>query len=83
MGDHKELYKSAVSAVRSGLLKEPFSAADVQKACPGYAVHTYGVFLPKHRKGNPGGNTELFEQIGRGLYRILSRNDINGKGVDR
>ncbi len=29
-----------------------------------------GTFLPKHRVGNPGGYTELFLRIGRGLYRL-------------
>jgi ParB family transcriptional regulator, chromosome partitioning protein len=29
-----------------------------------------GEFLPKHRFGNPGGFSELFVQISRGLYRL-------------
>ena len=33
-------------------------------------IHWAGVFLPKHREGNPGGQTELFVQIERGLYRL-------------
>jgi len=40
---------------------------DVNKAL---SIHWAGTFLPKHRVGNPGGNTPLFIQIGRGLYRL-------------
>jgi hypothetical protein len=29
-----------------------------------------GVFLPEHRVGNPGGFTQHFIQIERGLYRL-------------
>jgi hypothetical protein len=28
-------------------------------------------FLPKHRVGNPDGETELFQQVDRGLYRLV------------
>lgn len=59
------------AAVRDGRLLEPFRAKDVKRACPGFANKAYHVFLPKHRRGNPGGNTELFERVDRGLYRLL------------
>ena len=65
------LYRDIVNAVRSGKLKEPFSANDVKNACPGYSPNTYHTFLPKHRKGNPGGNSELFERIEPGKYKLL------------
>ena len=58
-------------AVRDGRLSEPSGAEAVKNAVPGYAEKTYYVFLPKHRKGNPGGNTELFERIDEGLYRLF------------
>ena len=58
-------------AVRDGRLQEPFRARDVKRACPGFADKTFNVFLPKHRRGNPGGNTELFKRVDRGLYRLL------------
>jgi hypothetical protein len=58
-------------AVLEGCLSEPFGAKDVKNAVPGYADKTYPVFLPKHRKGNPGGNTELFVRVSPGLYRLL------------
>ncbi len=38
---------------------------------PGWADHTYGVFLPKHRWGNPGGYTEYFVQHADGTYSLL------------
>jgi hypothetical protein len=28
-------------------------------------------FLKKHRVGNPGGESELFQQVDRGLYRLV------------
>jgi hypothetical protein len=36
-----------------------------------WAEHTYGVFLPKHRVGNPGGYTEYFQQHPDGTYRLI------------
>jgi len=54
-------------AVKSGTLTEPFRAADVNRALK---IHYAGVFLPKHRIGNPGKNTEHFVLIERGLYRL-------------
>ena len=63
--------KEIRQAVKEGGLKEPFRARDIRNAVPGYAYKTYQVFLPKHRRGNPGGETELFEQVAKGLYRLL------------
>jgi hypothetical protein len=57
------------AAVKSGRLKEPFNAATVMKACPGWADRTYHVFLGKHAVGN-GVTTELFIRVSRGLYRL-------------
>lgn len=54
-------------AVASGSLMQPFRPADVNRAL---GVHYAGVFLPKHRVGNPGGHTEHFIQVERGLYRL-------------
>jgi hypothetical protein len=42
-------------AVARGDLPQRFRPEDVRRACPGWASHTYGVFLPKHRLGNPAG----------------------------
>ena len=54
-------------AVMGGSLPEPFRPVDVNKALK---ITFAGTFLPKHRVGNPGGNTELFVQIERGLYQL-------------
>ena len=58
------------AAVEAGRLKEPFSPADVIQAGVECAASTPGTFLPKHRVGNPGGNTELFIQVVPGRYRL-------------
>lgn len=54
-------------AVADGRLAEPFRAADVNRVLK---ITFAGTFLPKHRVGNPGNNTELFVQVNRGLYRL-------------
>jgi hypothetical protein len=56
-----------------GRLAERFRPDDVRQACPGWADHTYGVFLPKHREGNPDGYTAYFRQNADGSYSLLSR----------
>lgn len=53
--------------VRNGLIPRHFRAAHVNRAL---RIDWAGVFLPKHRKGNPGAQTELFVQVDRGLYRL-------------
>lgn len=65
----KKLASQICEAVRSGRLAEPFNAADVRKACPGWADRTYSNFPSKHRIGNPSGTTELFEQVAPGSFR--------------
>lgn len=57
-------------AVSAGKLRKRFRAADVRRACPGWSQRTYSNFLPKHRVGNPGGNTELFVQHEDGSYSL-------------
>lgn len=54
-------------AVEKGALVQPFRPGDVNRAL---GIDYAGVFLPKHRVGNPGGFTEHFIQIERGLYRL-------------
>ena len=39
---------------------------------PDGAHHTYKVFLPKHRLGNPGGNTPYFRRNADSSYSLLS-----------
>ena len=60
------------AARRDGRLPMRFRSADLRGACPGWADHTYGVFLPKHRLGNPGGYAPYFEQHADGTYSLLS-----------
>jgi len=67
----RKLASEIYSAVRNGKLKQPFNASMVKTACPGWADRTYPVFLPKHRIGNPGSNTELFRQVSPGFYKIF------------
>ena len=54
-------------AIKSGALVQPFRPADVNRAL---GIDYAGVFLPKHRVGNPDGFTEHFIQIERGMYRL-------------
>jgi hypothetical protein len=67
----KDFASQIYAAVRGGRLAEPFGPNDAQRACPGWAPKTYTVFLSKHRVGNPGKTTELFERVASGLYRTL------------
>jgi hypothetical protein len=55
------------NAVASGRLKEPFTPNEVNGAI---GITFAETFLPKHRVGNPGGTTELFIQVSRGVYRL-------------
>ncbi len=70
MVKHK-VYKSIVEAVRSGALKEPFTKDDFRICCIGLGEGTYNAFLDKHTVGNPGGNSELFERVSSGKFRIV------------
>lgn len=65
------VYGAIVRAVKSGTLAEPFSKEDFQAACPGFGAGTYNAFLDKHSRGNPGGNSELFERVSAGRFRCL------------
>ncbi len=69
----KEFASDVFTAVRNGRLTEPFDAAMVKKACPGWAERTYHTFPGKHAFGN-GATTELFVRVERGLYKLLSPN---------
>jgi hypothetical protein len=60
-------------ASADGLLGERFRPDDLRRACPGWAHHTYEVFLPKHRQGNPGGYTAYFRRNADGTYSLLSQ----------
>jgi hypothetical protein len=70
MARHR-VYRAIVNAVQSGGLAEPFGPDDFRRACPGFGAGTYKAFLHKHRRGNPGGNSELFERVAPGKFRLL------------
>jgi hypothetical protein len=65
----KEFATEVYAAVKSGKLGQPFNAAMVKKAVPGWADRTYHNFFLKHSVGN-GLTTELFVREGRGSYRL-------------
>ena len=58
-------------AISAGTLCEPFSNNDFRTACAGFGEGTYNAFLWKHSRGNPGGNTEFFIQVGKNLFRRI------------
>jgi hypothetical protein len=66
-----EVYRAIVNAIRIGALREPFSKENFRTACPGFGNGTYNAFLDKHRHGNPGGNSELFERVSPGQFKRL------------
>jgi len=70
MAKHR-VYRAIAEAVKDGKLKEPFSKEDFRSACPDFGEGTYTAFLYKHREGNPGGVSELFEQVYKGHFRLL------------
>lgn len=67
------IVKEIEAAVRSGRLGARFTARACRDAISGFADCTFPTFLPKHRKGNPGGYSEYFRRIKRGLYELLRR----------
>lgn len=67
---HK-VYGAIAKAIRTGKLIEPFTTEDFRSACSGLGDGTYNAFLYKHSRGNPGGNSELFEKTGPGKFVCL------------
>jgi len=65
------IYRAIVKAVKEGRLNEPFTKEDFRRACPGFGEGTYNAFLGKHRVDNPRGNTELFELVEPGKFRLV------------
>jgi hypothetical protein len=63
----RETIRRIRKAFQTGMLAREFTPADVNKALN---IDWAGTFLPKHRKGNPGGNTVLFVRVRRGVYRL-------------
>lgn len=65
------VYSTIVIAVKNGSLKEPFSRNDLKSACSSLADGTCDTFPSKHRRGNPGGNSELFEMVSKGKFKLI------------
>ena len=61
--------KQICEAVESGILPEPFNAAMIRAACPGWPDKDYHIILTDHTIGS-GCSTELFERVSFGLYRL-------------
>lgn len=70
MSGHK-VYEAIVNAVQQSRLKEPFDKEEFREACFGLGEGTYNAFLHKHRKGNPGGVSELFELVSPGRFKLI------------
>lgn len=72
MASGQEVYRRLVEAITSGSLTEPFSAADFQRACPGFSQGTYRAFVWKH---SGGGNTPtdsvLLQRVSPGRFTLL------------
>jgi hypothetical protein len=65
--DERDTIRQIRQAVTAGKVPHIFKPADVNAALK---IDWAGVFLPKHREGNPGDETELFVRVGRGRYRL-------------
>lgn len=63
----RETIRKIREEVQSGRLPKEFTPTQVNMVLN---ISWAGTFLPKHRVGNPGGNTELFFQVTRGLYKL-------------
>ena len=55
---------------RKGTLPLEFRTADARAACPRCAA-SWGTFLPRHYRGNPGHDSVHFVRLTRGLYRFI------------
>ena len=58
-----------IAAVQSGALARQFSPQQVSRTIK-ISLDTARTFLPKHRIENPGGFSELFVRVAKGLYRL-------------
>lgn len=65
------VYGEIVKAINERRLREPFTTSELKKACPYLNKNTCNTFLSKHSIGNPYHNTELFERLEDGRYRLV------------
>ena len=63
----KQTVQEIKKVVRNGRLPEEFTPKQVNEVL---GIDWAGVFLPKHRVGNPRSETEHFVRIQGGLYRL-------------
>jgi DNA mismatch endonuclease (patch repair protein) len=65
--------RDTIAAIRRAVLeyrlRESFTPSEINKLLN---INWAGVFLPKHRVGNPAALSELFVRIRRGIYRLNS-----------
>lgn len=79
----KQFASQIYAAVDARRLTEPFNAAAVKCACPGWADTTYQSFLSKHVAGNRGGHTVLFARVAPGSYSLASATRLRPSGRDQ
>lgn len=65
------VYKTIIKAVKSGKLKEPFSAKDLIKSCPEINVKTCNTFLYNHVIDNMSYHSELFVRNKDGKFELI------------
>jgi hypothetical protein len=63
----RETIRKIRHAVRDARLPREFTPELVNKLL---RINWAGTFLPKHRVGNPGRNTQLFMRVRSGVYRL-------------
>ena len=66
----RRMIASLRQARHKGTLPIEFRASDARDACPRWAA-SWGTFLPKHCRGNPGNDSVHFVRVTRGLYRFI------------
>ena len=72
MARQRKVAQRIVTAVQRGALSPHFKPQQISRAVK-ISLDTARVFLDKHRIGNPGGFSELFVRVSRGVYRINKR----------
>lgn len=58
-------------AVKNRELKETFSKEGFKRVCPKFKESTHRNFLRKHKIGNSGDETELFEEVLSGKFKVV------------
>lgn len=78
----KAFEKQIRAAIESGILDEPFNAAMIREACPGWEDKTYHIVLSEHAAGN-GCSSEWFERVSFGLYRLIRPSEETQRSSQR